>query len=166
MNKCSLQANGQACPRPSILVENVEISKGTFQEKVLQHDVVVTIEEIDKAGNFIGWLWVDNENLSISLVEHGFASVHHTAESSEYARQIKAAEESALNKRLNIWKEYVEVDKQAEKERNAASQERVLRYEPVLITEITAEGHLYAQNVDQGPRLLFYLFYFPLPTDV
>lgn len=28
------------------------------REKVLQHDVNVTIEEMDKAGNFIGWLWV------------------------------------------------------------------------------------------------------------
>ena len=27
------------------------------------------VEAIDKAGNFIGWLFVDNTNLSVALVE-------------------------------------------------------------------------------------------------
>ena len=31
--------------------------------------VEVDVEAMDKAGNFIGWLVVDNTNLSISLVE-------------------------------------------------------------------------------------------------
>ena len=31
--------------------------------------VEVDVEAMDKAGNFIGWLFVDNTNLSISLVE-------------------------------------------------------------------------------------------------
>ena len=31
--------------------------------------VEVQVEAIDKAGNFIGWLFVDNTNLSVALVE-------------------------------------------------------------------------------------------------
>lgn len=123
------------------------------KEKCLQHDVLVSIEEIDKAGNFIGWLWVDNENLSVSLVEHGLASAHHTAETSEFARAIKTAEENAIKKRIGVWKDYVEEEKEVEKERNATVQDRTLKYDRVVITEVTPEGHFYAQNVDLGVKL-------------
>lgn len=123
------------------------------KEKCLQRDVNVTIEEMDKAGNFIGWLWIENENLSISLVEHGLASMHHTAETSEFARPIKNAEENAIKKRIGIWKDYVEVEKEVEKERNVPVQDRVVKYEKVIITEITNEGVFYAQNIESGNKL-------------
>lgn len=123
------------------------------KEKCLQHDVIVTIEEMDKAGNFIGWLWVDNENMSVSLVEHGLASMHHTAETSEFARAIKTAQENAIKKRIGIWKDYVEVEKETERERNATVQDRVVKYEKVIITEVTPEGNFYSQNVDLGNNL-------------
>ncbi|CAH0703371.1 unnamed protein product [Spodoptera exigua] len=123
------------------------------KEKCLQRDVVVTIEEMDKAGNFIGWLWNDNENLSVALVEHGLATMHHTAETSEFARQIKTAEENAMKKRIGLWKDYVEVEKETEKERNAPTQDRTVKYEKVVVTEVTEEGNFYAQNVDLGSKL-------------
>ncbi|CAG5039791.1 unnamed protein product [Parnassius apollo] len=123
------------------------------KEKCLQRDVVITIEEIDKAGSFFGWLWVENENLSVSLVEHGLASMHHTAETSEFARAIKSGEENAKKKRIGIWKDYVEIEKESEKERNAPVQDRILKYEKVVITEVTPEGSFYAQNIDLGPKL-------------
>ncbi|CAH0577989.1 unnamed protein product [Chrysodeixis includens] len=123
------------------------------KEKCLQRDVVVTIEEMDKAGNFIGWLWVENENLSVALVENGLATMHHTAETSEFARQIKNAEENASKNRLGLWKDFVEVEKETEKERNAPIQDRTVKYEKVIITEVTPEGNFYAQNIDMGTRL-------------
>ncbi|KAJ2954463.1 hypothetical protein O0L34_g2739 [Tuta absoluta] len=123
------------------------------KEKCLQHDVNVTIEEMDKAGNFIGWLWADNENLSVALVEHGLASMHHTAETSEFARLIKTAEENAIKKRIGIWKDFVEVEKEAEKERNAPVQDRVVKYEKVVVTEVTPDGTFFAQSVDLGTKL-------------
>lgn len=123
------------------------------KEKCLQRDVVVTIEEMDKAGNFIGWMWIDNENLSVALVEQGLSSMHHNAETSEFARALKTAEENAIKKRIGIWKDFVEVEKETEKERNAPIQDRTLKYEKVVITEITSEGHFYVQNVDLGSKL-------------
>lgn len=123
------------------------------KEKCLLHDVVVTIEEMDKAGNFIGWLWVDNENLSVALVDSGLATMHHTAETSEYARAIKSAEENAKIKRVGIWKDFVEVEREIERERNVPTQDRTVKYEKVVITEITSEGSFYAQNVDLGTKL-------------
>lgn len=53
------------------------------------------VENIDKAGNFIGWLWIDGQNLSVSLVEEGIASVHFTAERSTHFRSLQVAEENA-----------------------------------------------------------------------
>lgn len=123
------------------------------KEKCLQRDVVVTIEEMDKAGNFIGWLWVENDNLSVALVENGLATMHHTAESSEFARLIKNAEENASKNRLGLWKDFVEVEKETEKERNAPIQDRTVKYDKVIITEVTPEGNFYAQNIDMGSRL-------------
>ena len=35
----------------------------------MQREVEVEVETTDKAGNFIGWLFVDNVNLSVALVE-------------------------------------------------------------------------------------------------
>jgi hypothetical protein len=35
---------------------------------------------MDKAGNFIGYLWVGGSNLSVHLVTEGFATMHFTAD--------------------------------------------------------------------------------------
>lgn len=78
------------------------------KEKCLQQEVEIQVESLDKVGNFIGWLWIDNVNLSVALVEMGYASVHPTAERSEYYRQLTLAEETAKAQRLNRWKDYVE----------------------------------------------------------
>jgi hypothetical protein len=43
---------------------------------------------MDKGGNFIGWLFVDNTNLSLALVEEGLAKVHFTAERSSFYKQM------------------------------------------------------------------------------
>ncbi|XP_034839176.1 staphylococcal nuclease domain-containing protein 1 [Maniola hyperantus] len=124
------------------------------KEKCLQRDVIVSIEEMDKAGNFIGWLWIDNENLSIALIEHGFASMHHTAETSEFARAIKNAEENAIKNRIGIWKDFVEKEKEVDSAINTPVQDRIVKYEKVIVTEITPEGTFYAQNVELGTKLV------------
>ena len=35
---------------------------------------------MDKAGNFIGYMWVDGTNLSVHLTQEGYASMHFTAD--------------------------------------------------------------------------------------
>lgn len=57
---------------------------------------------MDKGGNFIGWLFVDNTNLSVALVEEGLAKVHFTAERSNYYKQLQIAEENAKRNRRNV----------------------------------------------------------------
>lgn len=73
----------------------------------------------DKAGNFIGWLWADNANMSVELVRNGLASVHFTGEKSAYASQLKSAEESAKAQKLRLWKDYVEEEKVEKKQEDS-----------------------------------------------
>lgn len=76
------------------------------KEMVLQREVEIEVENIDKAGNFIGYLFVENTNLSLHLVQEGFASMHFTADRSPYANQIKNAEDNAKNAKKRIWTNY------------------------------------------------------------
>lgn len=51
---------------------------------------------------FFRWLWVDNYNLSVLLVEAGLASVHNTADKTEFFSQLKRAEEQAKAKKEKV----------------------------------------------------------------
>ena len=64
--------------------------------------VEVEVETMDKGGNFIGWLYVDGVNHSVSLVEEGLSKVHFTAERSSHYKTLLAAEEKAKSAKLNV----------------------------------------------------------------
>nr|CAG4646827.1 EOG090X01F7 [Megafenestra aurita] len=122
------------------------------REHCIQREVEIEVESMDKGGNFIGWLWVDNQNYSVKLVEEGLASVHFTAERSVHYRALQIAEENAKAKKLKIWANYVEKEVKAVPEEEVAT-ERKTNYQAVVITEVTPELRFYAQKVDQGPAL-------------
>lgn len=121
---CTFLLGGILCPRgarpatgtiPATDAEPFgEEALAFTKEKCLQHEVSVQVESLDKAGNFIGWLFIDNVNLSVALVEEGYAAVHPTADRSEYFRQLKSGEDSAKQQKLRRWKDYVE-EKEEEK---------------------------------------------------
>merc|ERR1719232_1106748 len=90
------------------------------KEMVLQRDLEIEVETIDKAGNFIGYLFVDNTNLSIHLANEGFASMHFTAGRSPYANQIKNAEDNAKNAKRRIWTNYTGEEESNENEEKVA----------------------------------------------
>ncbi|KAG9489774.1 hypothetical protein GDO78_005619 [Eleutherodactylus coqui] len=153
---------GIECPRgarniPGGVQEGEPFSEEAMmftKELVLQREVEVEVEAMDKAGNFIGWLHVDGVNLSVSLVEHALSKVHFTAERSNYYKTLMSAEEPARQKKEKalIWSKFEEqpveevVAVVEEKERNA-------NYKPVLVTEITDELHFYVQDVETGTQL-------------
>lgn len=126
------------------------------KEKILQRDVSVHIEATDKAGAcVIGWLWTENNtNLSVALVEEGLAEVHFSAEKSEHYRALKAAEDKAKAAKKNIWASYVEeTEEKVEEEKEDKIIERKVNFESVIITDVTADLHFFAQNTDQGAKL-------------
>jgi len=79
------------------------------------------VETMDKAGNFVGYAFIDGKNLSQLLIEQGLAKVragrvwalavqagcgaqvHSTAERSQWCTALKAAEERARAAGLKIW---------------------------------------------------------------
>lgn len=130
------------------------------KEKIIQRDVSVKMETTDKnATSVIGWLWTDqNINLSVALVEEGLASVHFSAEKSEYYRALKTAEDQAKAKKKNIWANYVEAEPEVEKEETEEKEdskpvERKVHLEKVVVTEVTSELRFFAQHADQGAKL-------------
>lgn len=128
------------------------------REKILQRDVSVHIDTTDKAAtSVIGWLWTDNNtNLSVALVEEGLATVHFSAEKTEYYRALKTAEDSAKAAKKKIWANYVEEVKEEEvkeEDKDDKVVERKVNHEKVVVTEVTPELHFFAQHTDQGTKL-------------
>uniref|UniRef100_W5NER7 Staphylococcal nuclease domain-containing protein n=1 Tax=Lepisosteus oculatus TaxID=7918 RepID=W5NER7_LEPOC len=122
------------------------------KELVLQREVEVEVESMDKAGNFIGWLHIDGVNLSVALVEHALSKVHFTAERSSYYKTLLSAEDSARQKKEKIWANYEEQPTE-EVVQMTEEKERIANYKPVYVTEITDELHMYVQDVGTGTQL-------------
>lgn len=161
---CTFLLGGITCPRAARpatatapMIESEPFGEEALaftKEHCLQHEVSIQVESQDKAGNFIGGLWVENLNINVALVEEGFASVHPTADKCEYSRQLKIAEDSAKQKKLRRWKDYVE-EKEEEQQRIAEEHqnpERKPTYEEVIVTEVTSEGTIFVQSYQQGPK--------------
>merc|ERR1712142_568504 len=160
--------SGISCPRAERVLPQEKIPGEPYgdqallftKEHILQREVEIEVESMDKGGNFIGYLFTKegNDNLSELLVKEGLASVHFTAEKGNYLRQLQTAEEKAKEKKLNIWENYVEEEKKPEPEEtesaDSAIPERKVNYQPVVITEVSRETlNFFAQFVDDGPKL-------------
>jgi staphylococcal nuclease domain-containing protein 1 len=154
---------GISCPRgsrPGIggvgLVDGDPYGDEALQftkDKCLQREVEIHVESMDKAGNFIGWLWIDGHNLSVALVEAGLATVHFTAERSEHYKALKAAEDNAKAARLRAWMDYLEENEEEKKIEEDQVTERKIDYQKVLVIEVTPDLHFYVQLVEQSQKL-------------
>ena len=69
------------------------------KEMILQREVDIAVEGMDKGGNFIGWCFEGSTNLSLALVDEGFASSFIMGDKSGYGNQIIMAEEAAKKKK-------------------------------------------------------------------
>lgn len=120
------------------------------KEYCMHRDVKVQVESIDKAGSFIGWLWIDDSNLSEMLVDRGLSRLHFTAERSSYFKQLFAAEEGARKSRINMWENWEEPKEKVVVEEPV---ERKANFRNVFVTEVTQQLHVYCQFADNGPKL-------------
>lgn len=156
---------GISCPRGSRnLPDGTRVEAEKFgdeamlhvKEMVLQREVEIEVESQDKAGNFIGYLFCEGSNLSVHLVTEGYASMHFTADRSNYANQLQNAQDNAKAAQKRIWKDYVEsADPVAieENEKKEMDSERKVNHQEVYVSEVTPEGKFYACNVGDGPAL-------------
>jgi staphylococcal nuclease domain-containing protein 1 len=124
------------------------------KENVMQRDVEVTVESMDRAGNFIGWLTRDGMNMSVALVEEGLSKVHNTAEKSHFFGILQAAEAKAKARKANIWSLEQEVAQEA-KPLEAEPQERKVNYKKVIVSYVAEDSPtFFAQKVQTGPELV------------
>lgn len=124
------------------------------KSRAYQHNVKVEVENVDKNGNFIGHVFTeDGTNLSVGLVEAGFAGVHRTAYNSAYYTQLNSAELRAKDKKLNRWKNFVEEHVVQETIEKNEPTERVVAQKKIVITELTPDLHFYGQLIESGPKL-------------
>ena len=99
--------------------------------------------------------------MSVQLVEEGFASAFVMGgDRSNYGSQIQIAEDSAKRRKVKRWANYSEeeankdlakVDEDTEKKES--EEERKVNYTKVVVTEVTQEAKVYAQHIDEGPKL-------------
>jgi staphylococcal nuclease domain-containing protein 1 len=86
--------------------------------RYMQRDVEVELDATDKAGGFVGALFLNkNENAAVALVREGLASVHaHSAEGLAWARQLADAE---VRERVRHARRVLTRDRPRRRRRNA-----------------------------------------------
>ncbi|KAI9018776.1 hypothetical protein CLU79DRAFT_705430 [Phycomyces nitens] len=126
-------------------------------ERALQRDVEVEIENIDKTGGFIGNVYINGDNLAVSLLGEGLASVHEfSANESRYTNQFFNAERSAKADKKGLWKNY---DPEAEEEEALDAKSDVVpeprrEYIDIVVSEIITGSHFYVQLINAEIRQL------------
>ncbi|KAG1459114.1 hypothetical protein G6F56_006235 [Rhizopus delemar] len=124
-----------------------------ISQKCLQHDVEIEVENVDKVGSFVGSLFVQGENVSVALLEHGLATIHeYSADESHYVNQIYAAEREAKREKKGLWAEVVSKEVEQTTISNKSGPNR--EYIDIVVSEILSGSHFYVQKVtDEIPKL-------------
>jgi len=160
--------SGISCPRGDRTMPGGVFTEGEpfgneatafIKEQIMQKEVEIEVETMDKGGNFIGWCFDGINNMSVQLVEEGFASAF-MADRSNYGSQIQSAEDSAKRRRIRRWANYSEEEAnkdttkvEEESEKKDSEEERKVNYTKVVATEVTDDAKVYAQHIDEGPKL-------------
>ncbi|RWS03569.1 staphylococcal nuclease domain-containing protein 1-like protein, partial [Dinothrombium tinctorium] len=114
-----------------------------------QRDVEITIESMDKLGNYIGYLFLDNKNMSLELLRSGYAQVRDAK-----GNQFVAAEEEAKSKKLGLWKNYVENEVKPEEEEIVNESEKEVTRIEVVITHVCPQmSSIFAQLTENEALL-------------
>eukprot|EP00897_Mesotaenium_endlicherianum_P003964 jgi/Mesen1/3596/ME000020S03125 len=75
-----------------------------MRRKILQHDVEIEVETVDKTGTFLGSLYEAKQNVGVALLEAGLAKLHPSfaPDRTPDGLQLQAAETRAKNARLKV----------------------------------------------------------------
>lgn len=118
-----------------------------MRRRILQHDVEVEVETVDKTGTFIGSLWCKQQNAGVALLDAGLAKLHPTfsPERTADGPQLIAAEQRAKAARLKVWADYKEEEAAPAQPLEsgaggAGGRQEVMQ---VTVTEVLGGGRLY-----------------------
>jgi len=118
-----------------------------MRRKILQRDVEIEVETVDRTGTFLGSLWESRTNMAVALLEAGLAKLQTSFGTDRIpdAHLLAQAEQSAKKQRLKIWENYVEGQEPVNGSSVVESkQKEVLK---VVVTEILGGGKFYIQTV-------------------
>ncbi|KAF8390783.1 hypothetical protein HHK36_025311 [Tetracentron sinense] len=117
-----------------------------MRRKIMQRDVEIEVETVDRTGTFLGSLWESKTNTAVTLLEAGLAKFQSAFGTDRIpdAHLLAQAEQSAKRQKLKIWENYVEGQEVANGSAVESKQKEVLK---VVVTEILGGGKFYVQTV-------------------
>ncbi|KAF5743635.1 TUDOR-SN protein 1 isoform 1 [Tripterygium wilfordii] len=118
-----------------------------MRRKIMQRDVEIEVETVDRTGTFLGSLWESRTNVAITLLEAGLAKLQTSFGSDRIpdAHLLEHAEQSAKRQKLKIWENYVEGEEVSNGA--AAIESKHKEVLKVVVTEVLGGGKFYAQTV-------------------
>ncbi|XAR50415.1 Micrococcal nuclease [Bertholletia excelsa] len=117
-----------------------------MRRKIMQRDVEIEVETVDRTGTFLGSLWESKTNMAVTLLEAGLAKLQTSFGTDRIpdAHLLMQAEQSARRQKLKIWENFVE----GEEVSNGSTTERKQKEElKVTVTEVLGGGKFYVQLI-------------------
>ncbi|GER54141.1 staphylococcal nuclease domain-containing protein, partial [Striga asiatica] len=119
----ALSLSGVRCPGRDEPYSDEAIA--FMRRKIMQRDVEIEVETVDRTGTFLGSVWENRTNVAIPLLEAGLAKIQSfSIDRVPEAHLLIQAEQSAKQKNLKIWENYVEGEEVTNGSGSAASAER------------------------------------------
>ncbi|EEF51666.1 ebna2 binding protein P100, putative [Ricinus communis] len=117
-----------------------------MRRRIMQRDVEIEVETVDRTGTFLGSLWESRTNMAVVLLEAGLAKLQTSFGTDRIpdAHLLEQAEQSAKKKKLKIWENYVEGEEVSNGPAAETKQKEVLK---VVVTEVLGGGRFYVQTV-------------------
>ncbi|XWS60174.1 hypothetical protein CRYUN_Cryun07bG0012700 [Craigia yunnanensis] len=118
-----------------------------MRRKIMQRDVEVEVETIDRTGTFLGSLWESRTNMAVTLLEAGLAKLQTSFGGDKIpdAHLLEQAEQSAKRQKLKIWENYVEGEEVSNGPTTVENKQKELLQ--VVVTEVLGGGKFYVQTV-------------------
>jgi len=93
------------------------------RDQVFQRKVHVTITAVDSFGNFLGNLFINNKDFTLSLLEQGHARIHNrSARNLPQYDTYKKAEDAAKKELKGLWATFEETENERRTKEPAESQ--------------------------------------------
>ncbi|OMO94776.1 hypothetical protein CCACVL1_05833 [Corchorus capsularis] len=137
--------SGVRCPGRDEPYSNEAIA--LMRRKIMQRNVEIEVETVDRTGTFLGSLWEGKTNMAVTLLEAGLAKLQTSFGTDRIpdAHLLEQAEQSAKRQKLKIWENYVEGEEVSNAPATAENkQKEVLK---VVVTEVLGGGKFYVQTV-------------------
>ncbi|KAG8070849.1 hypothetical protein GUJ93_ZPchr0006g46436 [Zizania palustris] len=135
--------SGVRCPGKDEPYSNEAIA--LMRRRIVQRDVEIEVEAVDRTGTFLGSLWESKTNMASVLLEAGLAKLSSFGlDRIPDANVLQRAEQSAKQQKLKIWENFVEGEEISNGSASESKQKEILK---VVVTEVLGGGKFYVQTV-------------------